>query len=86
MVGWLIVGGIICLLAVMLWMPGVLRISYQEQETIVRFSYCGISIYDSQRAPKQRKLRKKRSNRNHQKKKQSVSEADKQKKEKKQGN
>lgn len=68
MVGWLIVGGIICLLAVMLWMPGVLRISYQEQETIVRFSYCGISIYDSQRAPKQRKLRKKRSNRNHQKK------------------
>lgn len=84
MVGWLIVGGIICLLVVMLWMPGVLRISYQEQETIVRFSYCGISIYDSQRAPKQRKLRKKRSNRNHQKKRQSVSEADKQKKEKKQ--
>lgn len=59
MTGWLILLCILGLLAVVLFVPAVLHVTLQAEQTDVRLSFLGIPIYRSDRQRKRKKTKKK---------------------------
>ena len=48
MIGWLILSCILLLLAIVLFVPAVLHVTFQTEQTDVRLSFLGIPIYHSE--------------------------------------
>lgn len=61
MIGWLILSCILLLLAIVLFVPAVLHVTFQTEQTNVRLSFLGIPIYHSDKQRKRKKTKKKTS-------------------------
>lgn len=59
MIGWLILSCILLLLAVVLFVPAVLHVTLQTEQTDIRLSFLGIPLYRSDGQRKRKKRKKK---------------------------